>query len=159
MRQRSQVQILVGSYEPGGNRSNTQRARDPGRLIKKMEKREIVKESARDLISLGSIPFFILVLIRVMMLNKPTYFWQFVISGLIFLVIWFFSKINLYAGLALIIVVFTNLYYQDIKYEIFSILAYVLLLGSLIYLETNKKQIFLGILIGGVSSLITYFII
>ncbi len=125
----------------------------------KMEKKEILKESARDLIALGSIPFFILVLVRVVMLGKPTYFWQFAISGLIFLGIWFLTKIDLYAGLALIIVVFTNFYYNDILYGVFSILAYLLLLGSLIYLKTNKKQVFFGVLSGGISSLIAYIII
>ena len=116
-------------------------------------------EIARDLVALGSIPFFILVLVRVYLLNKPDYFSQFLIAGILLILLSFVIKINLYSGLALVILVFTNLYYQDAKYAVFSIVAYILLLGSLIYLKKEKKQVFFGLVFGGVFTALTYYLV
>lgn len=126
-----------------------------------MEKKvkEHIKEVARDLIALGGIPFFILVLVRVYLLNNPNYFTQFVVAGLIFILASLFLKASFYAGLGLIILFFTNLYYQDMNFGIFSIVAYILLLISLVYLNKDKKEIVKGILFGAASTGIAYYIV
>jgi hypothetical protein len=125
----------------------------------KEEKKGWKGEIARDLVALGSIPFFILVLVRVYLLNKPDYFSQFIIAGILLILLSFLIKINLYSGLALIILIFTNLYYQDIKFGIFAGVAYVLLLCSLVYLKKEKKEIVKGVFFGLVFSGITYYIV
>lgn len=111
-------------------------------------------ESARDLISLGSIPFFLLVLARVYLLNNPEYFNQFVFSGAIFMILFFIFKLNLYSGLGLIAVFFTSLYYSEMTFTIFGSIVYVLVIISLIYLKYDVKKVFLGILAGivGISA-------
>jgi len=58
-----------------------------------------LKTAARDVVAIGGIPFFYLVLVRVYMLDNPTYFSQFIISGVLFIALFFFLKQNLYAGL------------------------------------------------------------
>ena len=116
----------------------------------KKEAHSWIKTAARDIIAIGGIPFFILVLVRVYMLNNPTYFSQFVISGVLFVALFFLFKQNLYAGLGLIILTFTSLYYQDLMYVIFGVGAYVLLLVSLVYLKEDLKKIFFGIVFGGI---------
>ena len=113
-------------------------------------------ESARDIISLGSITFFILVLARVYLLNNPEYFNQFLFSGTIFLVLCFIFKLNLYSGLGLIVVVFTSLYYSEMTFSVFGSIAYILVIVSLLYLKYNTKKVFLGILAGMVGIGITY---
>ncbi len=110
-----------------------------------------LKTAARDVVAIGGIPFFILVLVRVYMLDNPTYFSQFIISGVLFIALFFFLKQNLYAGLGLIVLIFTSLYYQDLMYSIFGIGAYVLLLASLVYLNEDVKKIFLGIVLGAIG--------
>ena len=127
--------------------------------MKKGEVREKIREIARDLIALGGIPFFVLVLVRVYLLNNPTYFSQFVVAGLIFILIAMFLRISFYAGLGLVILIFTNLYYQDIKFGVFSIVAYLLLLAALVYLKKEKKDILLGVIAGGLSSGIAYYLV
>ncbi len=119
--------------------------------------KEGVKETARDLIALGSVPFFILVLVRVYLLNNQVYFSQFIIAGILFILISLLTGVNLYSGLGLIILAFTNLYYQDIRFGIFSILAYILLITSLIYLRKTSKDIIKGVVFGVLSSGIAYY--
>ncbi|MAG78837.1 hypothetical protein CMI40_00475 [Candidatus Pacearchaeota archaeon] len=119
-------------------------------------KKEWIREIARDIIALGSIPFLILVLVRVLLIEKPFYFYQFLIAGIIFLVFMIIFKYNLYAGLGLIILVFTNLYYDELRFTVFSILVYIGLISSLFYLKEEKYKIIKGILFGVISSGISY---
>lgn len=120
-------------------------------------KKSWIKEIARDIIALGGIPFFILVLIRVSILKDPIFLAQFALAGILFLILALAFKSNMYSGLALIVGVFTSLNYNDLKYAIFVTLAYVLLLFSLIYLKEDKKKTFLGVLFGAISTIISYF--
>lgn len=125
-----------------------------------MKKRfEFLKEGARDFLALGSIPFFILVLVRVWILDTPVYFSQFAIAGSLFLILTFILKNNLYSGLALMMLFFTALVYSEIRYTIFGSLVYVGLVGSLFYLNYEKKKILLGILFGIITTAIGYFLV
>ena len=118
-----------------------------------------IKTAARDIVAIGGIPFFILVLVRVYLLNNPVYFSQFVISGIVFLGIWFLFKQNIYAGLGLIVLTFTSLYYQDLVYSIFGTVAYVFLLGGLFYLKEDTKKIVLGIVLGAFGIGVSYLVL
>ncbi|MBU4069999.1 MAG: hypothetical protein KJ646_03370 [Nanoarchaeota archaeon] len=122
-------------------------------------KKEFIKETARDIIALGGVPFFILVLVRVAILSKPDFLLQFLLAGVIFLLINFLVKTNLYSGLGLIILIFTSLYYNDLKFSIFASLVYVGLISSLVYLKSNKKEIIKGVLLGVLSSAISYYLV
>jgi len=122
-------------------------------------KKEFIKETARDIIALGGVPFFILVLVRVAILSKPDFLLQFLFAGVIFLLINFLVKTNLYSGLGLIVLVFTSLYYNDFKFSIFASLVYVGLISSLVYLKSNKKEIIKGVVLGILSSVISYYLI
>lgn len=122
-------------------------------------KKELIKSVARDFIALGSIPFFILVIVRVWLLDTPSYLSQLVIAGTLFLTLTFFLKNNLYSGLALIILFFTALVYGDLRYTIFGSLVYLGLIGSLFYLGYEKKKIILGIILGAITTLIGYFLV
>lgn len=121
-------------------------------------KRNWKKEIARDLIALGSIPFFILVLIRVTILDNPLFLAQFAIAGILFLILAFMFKSNMYSGLALVIGAFTSIYYGDLRYGIFVALTYILLLGSQFYLKTDRMKIVKGILFGAISIGISYYV-
>ncbi len=107
-----------------------------------------IKTGARDIVAIGGIPFFILVLVRVYLLNNPEYFSRFIISGVVFFGLFFLFKQNIYSGLGLIVLAFTSIYYNDNIFTIFGIASYTFLLGSLFYLKEDKKKIFLGVLFG-----------
>jgi len=124
--------------------------------MNKIQKKTLIKNTARDLIALGSIPFFILVLARIYILAQPDYFIKITFSGFLFIILSFIFKTNIYSGLGLITGFFLSYHYKDIKFTIFSILAYILLITSLIYLKESKKKIFFGILLGVIASLISF---
>jgi Na+-transporting NADH:ubiquinone oxidoreductase subunit NqrB len=117
------------------------------------------KEIARDLIALGSIPFFILVMVRIALLNNPLYFYKFLIAGIFFVLIFILFRANIYSGLGLISLIFTAVHYADIKYWIFASLVYVLLVYSLYYLKYEWKNIFWGIIFGAIGIFISYFVL
>jgi hypothetical protein len=114
---------------------------------------------ARDFIALGSIPFFILVLVRTYLLDKPYYFSQFIIAGVIFLIIAYILKTSMYSGMALIALIFTMLYYNDMKYNVFGVIAYLLLIASMFYIKEPKKKILLGVVFGAAATGISYYLV
>ena len=122
-------------------------------------KKEMIKETARDLIALGSIPFFLLVLVRIWILDNPPFLAQFVFAGIIFLAIHFFIKINIYAGLSIIVLVFTILNYSDLRFTIFGSAIYLLLIGSLIYLKNSKEEVLKGFVFGALSSWVSAYLV
>lgn len=121
--------------------------------------KEKTNEIARDLIALGGIPFFVLVVARVWLLSKNYYEFQFIFGAIIFLVLMFLFKAEVHAGLAFVILVFLTNYYNNFQFGIFASCAYVLLLGSLIYLEKDKKEIAKGILFGGIATGISWYLV
>jgi len=78
-----------------------------------------LKEIARDVIALGSPVFFLLVLARVALLSNFEYLSQFVIAGILFVVLFLFFVGNIHSGLGIIVLFFTTIYYSDLKFSIF----------------------------------------
>ncbi|MFA5070943.1 MAG: hypothetical protein WC511_01065 [Candidatus Pacearchaeota archaeon] len=120
-------------------------------------KKEVIRELSRDLIALGGIPFFLLVIIRVSINPDFHYILQFVIAGILFFVMKFLFKSETHSGLSFILLFFIGNYYWDLKFMIFATLMYFLLIASLFYLKKNNKEILKGILSGIISSAISYF--
>ena len=114
------------------------------------------KEIARDIVALGSPIFFILVVARIYLLSNFEYLSQFVIAGILFLVLFFIFKADIYSGLGLIVLIFTMIYYDDLKFGIFGALLYIGLILSLVYLNKGKKEVFLGAVFGAISALISH---
>lgn len=110
-----------------------------------MKRFDWLRESARDLIALGGLPFFVLVLVRVWLLDNMEYFLQFFVAGIFFILIFLWLRQDIHSGLGLIVLIFTSLYYEDVVFSVFGVVAYLLLLGSLIYLEKGWKKIVFGV--------------
>lgn len=117
------------------------------------------KDSIRDLIALGGIPFLILVIIRVSILDKTYLPFQFIIGAIVFLLLMLLFKANLHAGIGFVILFFISLYYSDMQFTILASLVYILLLGSLIYFKKPKKLILKGIIFGAISAGISYYMV
>jgi len=124
-----------------------------------MEDKNWFKKFARDFVALGSPVFFVLVLARVSMLSKPYYLSQFIIAGVIFFLLMILFKSDLYSGLGFVVLVFTSLYYNDLKFSIVAILIYFGLIASLIYLKTEKNKVIKGILFGAIGTAISYYLV
>ena len=117
------------------------------------------KEFARDTLALGSIPMFIIVLIRSSLGQYFSFVYQILLAGAILFVLSLFIKSQLHIARATILFIFTSLFYYQKIYTIFALLLIILILISLFYLKYEKKKIFLGILFGLISSGISYYVI
>ena len=124
-----------------------------------MKTKDFLKEIARDLISLGSPIFFLLVLVRVSMTANYVYLSEFIISGILFLAFVFLFNANVYSGLGFVALVFTSIYYSSINFTIFGTALYFALLFSLFYLKHDLKEIIKGAMLGILSAGIGYYIV
>lgn len=117
-----------------------------------------LKEVARDLIALGSIPFLILTIARV---SAPcTYYtMQFLVSSVLFFILRAIFKADLRAGIGFILATFTSIYYRNQLFTVFALLVYTGIVISLFYLKMGRSQILKGILLGGISTGIGYEIV
>jgi len=128
-------------------------------MKKSVPELEMKKEVARDLIALGSIPFFILVLVRVFVIGNMTFFNQFLFSGIIFIVLALIFRASFYPGLALIVGYFTALNYQASSYTFIASIAYILLIGSLIYLKYDRKKVVYGVFLGVMATFVGNYLV
>ncbi len=124
-----------------------------------MKKGEWLKEIARDIVALGSLPFFTLVVVRVLILPNQHFLSQFIFAGIIFFLFMPLFKQNLYSGLGLILLVLVSLYYNNLKFTVFASMLYTGLIISLIYLKTEKQKIIKGVLLGALSTAISYLLV
>ena len=122
-------------------------------------KKDWINKTLRDFISLGGIPFFLLVLLRVVILDNISYLLEFILAGVLFLILFFIFRPNYYSGLSLIVVFFLSIYYDDFRFTIFGIIAYFLLLASLFFLKEDKKKVLIGAFLGLICSGISYVVI
>lgn len=117
-----------------------------------------LKEIARDLLALGSIPFYFLVIIRAIIGKYNIFVYQMLIAAIAIFALYFVIKnSNLHIARAFVAVVFTSLFYEEMLYTVFAILIWILLLISAYYIKRNIGYVFRGIIIGVISSLAGYY--
>lgn len=133
---------------------NSKRA--PRRVVGSVGK-DWMGEVARDIISLGGIPFFALVLTRVYILSDPSFFFQFLVAGILFFILALLVKASIYSGLGLIAGFFTLLHYNASAFTAIAIITYGLLLASLDYLGKRRSWILLGMMFGAIATAISYY--
>ena len=118
------------------------------------------KEIARDLISFGSVPFFLIILARAFIGPYWTFVYQLILAfAILFILSFLFKKCDMHSARSLILVVFTSLFYQDIKFTVFVSLIWVLIILSLVYKKVKFREIATGIILGAFSSAITYYLV
>jgi hypothetical protein len=117
------------------------------------------KEIARDLISLGSIIFYTLVIARALV--GP--FWSFLtflcFSGLVLLLIYVLHReFELYLARGIILAIGTSFFYRDFIFTLFVLVIYILMIFSSSFLGNSNLKIFKGIILGMLSTVAGYFI-
>src|SRR3989338_8308530 len=113
-----------------------------------------LKEIARDLLALGSIPFYFLVVIRAVIGRYNVFVYQMLIAAVVIFVLYFIIKnSSIHVARALAAVVFTSLFYKETLYTVFAALIWVLLLVSAYYLKRSLGFVLRGIVTGIISSL------
>ena len=122
-----------------------------------MKKEKFLKELARDFLALGSIPFFLLVVVRIFIAPVANYHYQLLLAFGIILVVSFFLRNQQHIARGVVLLIFTSLYYADFLYTIFARIAWVVMVFSSYYLEKDKMLIVKGTVLGAVATVISYF--
>ena len=117
------------------------------------------KEIARDILALGSIPFYILVIVRAIIGKYAPFVYQLIISWIVLIVlVLIFKNSNKYIARCFILIFFTSLFYHDMLYTVFASLIWVLTLISLVYLKVKRNEIIKGILFGIIAVIAGYYL-
>jgi len=123
-----------------------------------MKKESWKQEIARDTLALGSIAFFILVIGRALIAPYMEFTYQLIISFIALTILTLFIKNSeKHIARAIILVTFTILFYNIMKFTIFAIIILIALFVSVHYLKIEKISILKGTILGIISSLIGYY--
>jgi len=125
--------------------------------------KEEIKKFARDLIALGSWVFYFLVVARALIKPFRPFADHIIIAGAFLLLInllFIFIKQDYdgYVAKALILMIFTILFYKDNLFTDFVIIVFIGLIICSYIVGTGKKNIFKGLIIGGIVSWISYYL-
>ena len=121
--------------------------------------RNMSREIARDLVALGSIPFFAIVVVRAVIGSYKLFVYELIVAAvflaLLSLVI---KKPNHHLARGFVLFVFTSLYYKDALFTTFAFLLWLSTLVSLFYLKEKAFLIAKGIALGIVCSAASYYL-
>lgn len=121
-------------------------------------RRGLRDEIARDVVALGGIPFLIITIARVSVM-EPYYPMQFIISSLVFLALRAVFKAEIHAGVGLILVVFTSIFYKSLVFFVFALIIYAGIITSLVYFKESKRAIAKGVFFGLIGSATGYILV
>ena len=122
-------------------------------------KKSWLKEIARDLLALGSIPFYFLVVIRSVIGNYLIFVYQMVIAAIAVFVLKFIVKnSDLHIAMAFVIMAFTGIFYKERIFTVFAALVWILMLLASYYLKRKIGPIIRGVIIGLMSFIAAYFL-
>ncbi len=122
-------------------------------------KKSWLKEIARDLLALGSIPFYFLVIVRAVIGKYNLFVYQMLIAAIVIFVLYFIIKdSNMHIARASPSLIFTSIFYKEVLYTFFASLIFVLMLISAYYVKGKISSVIRGVIIGAVSSLAGYYI-
>lgn len=114
-------------------------------------------EAARDLIALGGLPFYFLVLVRSTIGGYLSFLSHVAVAlPVLYLLSRAVRGSNLHIARGFILVIFTSIFYSALPFTVFSILVWCGMIYSLYYLKTGARDILKGIALGVASVIISY---
>lgn len=117
------------------------------------------KETARDLIALGSIPFYLLVILRAIIGKSHEFVAQLTIAFVVFLLLTrLMKKTDWHVALSFILLIFISLFYKESLFTLGAGIVWIAIIISAASLSSKKEGIFTGILVGALSAGVGYFL-
>ena len=117
-----------------------------------------LKEIARDLLALGSIPFYFLVVIRAVIGKYDIFVYQMLIAAIMIFILHFVIKgSNFHVARSFAALVFTSLFYKEALFTVFASLVWVLLLLAAYFIKKNISPVFKGVIAGFIGSIVGYY--
>lgn len=124
----------------------------------KQDKKTVLKEIARDLMALGGVPFLVLVLVRVFMVDNYREVFNIAAAVILVVIVSFIMKnVDYHAAIIPILVIFTSIFYNDNLYTIFAVVVGIAAI-VMIRLYLKKKNIYKSAVLGILCSIASYFI-
>jgi len=118
---------------------------------------DVKDEIARDMVALGGLPFYLLVLVRASIGEYISFLIQVAVAlPVLYLLSLVLKGSNLHIARALVLVVFTSLFYKALPFTVFSTLIWCGMIYALVRLNKPASEILKGIAIGAVSVVISY---
>ncbi len=115
------------------------------------------EEITRDLIALGGLPFYFLVIVRASIGGYLSFLSHVAVAlPVLYLLSRAVRGSNLHIARGFILVIFTSVYYSALPFTVFSLLVWCGMIYALIYMKTDKGDILKGIALGVVSVAISY---
>lgn len=115
------------------------------------------QEILRDIVALGGLPFYVLVTARAAIGPYPAFLSQVVIAlPVLILLARLVRGSNLHIARALILVVFTSIFYKSPQFTIFAALVWAGMIFSLVRLKVPSGEIVRGVTLGAVSAAVGY---
>jgi hypothetical protein len=113
---------------------------------------------ARDIIALGSIIFYSLVVVRALIGPFWIFFYFLIIAAVVLLLIFLLHKeFDTYVARGLVLAAGTSLFYMNLLFAIFAFFIYLLMITSSYYLKNSVSRIIKGIIFAIISTAIAIF--
>ncbi|MBW2988707.1 hypothetical protein KY358_00150 [Candidatus Woesearchaeota archaeon] len=117
------------------------------------------KETARDCIALGSIPFYLIVIVRAVVGEYAIFVYQLLIAlGFLWAMSFAIKKAEMHTARCFALWFFTSLFYQHALYTLFAFLLGCCVVFSSYYLGVKKGAIIKGVALGIISSGAAYYL-
>ncbi len=114
-------------------------------------------EIARDIIALGSIPFYIIVVVRAVIGKFSPFVNQLVIAlGVLILLSLIVKHTDQHIARGFVLFAFISAYYKSTTFTVFSFILWGCMIYSSRILKTNPKRVFRGVILGVVTAAIAY---
>ncbi len=119
----------------------------------------IKKTFANDLMALGGLPLYLILIVRAIIGQYAPFITQLVIGLIgIYMFSMIFKESNKYIARAFVLVIFTSYYYKEFLFTTMVSIIWIFMIFAAYYLNQNKKKIIYGIFSGIIFSIISYFI-
>jgi hypothetical protein len=115
-------------------------------------------EGARDLLALGSIPFYIIVMARSLVGEYYLFVFQTLIALIFIHLIGWKLEFNRHLARMFVLIVFTILFYNQSIFSSFAVIIGLITLGSFFYLKESFKKISFGLVFGVIASLLGFYL-
>jgi hypothetical protein len=108
-----------------------------------------IKSFERDILALGSVVFYFLVIGRALIAPYILFVSQLAVAALILTIVFlFFKNFETYLARGVILIVCTGLFYRSFAYTSFSLAIFCLMIFSTLDLGSSRKKTLLGIFVG-----------
>lgn len=116
------------------------------------------KSISRDVLALGGIPFYIIVMARATIGEFQLFINQLLLAIVILYVLQFVVKqTNLHLARGFILFVFISFFYRDLTFAVSAFLLWLAALAAAFYLQTKVSSIIKGIILGVASAAAAYY--